>query len=100
LARTLDILADLEIDRRDFAQARDRLDEARPHHLSALRMNPRHPDYRMSYRNYLLALARTGAGQGDQTAALEAAAKLRDLGWDPPGNAYDAACALARCVSI
>ena len=26
--------------------------------------------------------------------------KLRDLGWDPPGNAYDAACALALCVPI
>ena len=31
---------------------------------------------------------------------MQAAEKLRDLGWDPAGNAYDAACGLARCIPI
>ena len=26
--------------------------------------------------------------------------ELRDLGWDPPDDAYDAACALALCIPI
>ena len=36
----------------------------------------------------------------DQAALYGLIAKLRDLGWDPPGNAYDAACALSLCVPI
>jgi hypothetical protein len=36
----------------------------------------------------------------DQVATLETAEKVRDLGWDPPGDAYDAACALSLCVPI
>ena len=36
----------------------------------------------------------------DQSGALQAAQKLRDLGWDPPGNAYDAGCELALCIPI
>ena len=36
----------------------------------------------------------------DQAGAERAAAQLRDLGWDPPGNAYDAACALALCIPV
>jgi hypothetical protein len=36
--------------------------------------------------------------EGDPDGALTVAAKLRDLEWDPPGNAYSAACALALCI--
>jgi hypothetical protein len=31
---------------------------------------------------------------------MAAAAKRRDLGWDPIGDSYDGACALARCIPI
>ena len=32
--------------------------------------------------------------------ALRAAENVRALGWDPPSDAYDAACTLAECISI
>ena len=31
---------------------------------------------------------------------MTAAKKLRDLGWEPAADAYDAACALALCVPV
>ena len=31
---------------------------------------------------------------------MRVAEKLRDLGWDPPGDAYLGACALALCIPI
>ena len=46
-----------------------------------------------------MELAQSCAGQGDRPAALAAAAKLRDLGWDPAADAYGAAWTLARCVA-
>ena len=86
--------------RRDFAAARQWVDEALPYHQAALQANPRHPDYRSYYRNNLVELTQSCAGQGDRPAALAAAAKRRDLGWDPAVDAYEAACMLALCVPI
>jgi tetratricopeptide (TPR) repeat protein len=86
--------------RRDFAAAQSHLAEAQPHHQAALKANPRHPDYRLFYHNNLMALVAADAGLRDQAGAARAAAQLRDLGWRPPGNAYDAACALALCIPI
>ena len=48
----------------------------------------------------LVELTQSCAGQGDRPAALAAAAKLRDLGWDPATDAFVAAWTLARCVAI
>jgi hypothetical protein len=31
---------------------------------------------------------------------LAAAQKIRDLGWDPPSDAYEGAVALARCIPV
>jgi hypothetical protein len=31
---------------------------------------------------------------------VRAAEELRDLGWDPAGNAYEAACGLALCIPV
>ena len=45
-------------------------------------------------------MVQANAGLQDQVAAVQAAQKLRDLGWDPPGNAYDAGCALALCIPV
>ena len=86
--------------RRDFGAARQRLDEAFPYHLAALQANPGHPDYRLFYRYSLVELTQSCAGQGDRTAALAAAMKLRDLGWDSAADAYGAAWTLAWCVPI
>jgi tetratricopeptide (TPR) repeat protein/tRNA A-37 threonylcarbamoyl transferase component Bud32 len=100
LAGTLVNLAVLGKERGDFVQARRWLEEALPHHQAALKANPAHPEVRQFYRNNRVVLALSCAGQGNQAAAVEAAGKVRDLGWDPPRNAYDAACTLALCVPI
>src|SRR5207253_11305860 len=93
-------LALLSNQRRDFRAAKGYLEEAEPHHQAALKANPRHPDYRQFYRNNLWQLVRANAGLLDQAAAVRAAERIRDLGWNPPGDAYDAACYLALCIPI
>ena len=100
VAGTLFNLANLAGRRRDFAAARRFLDEAFPHHQAALERNPQRSDYRQYYRNSLLELTRTYAGQGDRPGALAVATKGHDLGWDPAVDAYGAACMLAQCVPI
>jgi tetratricopeptide (TPR) repeat protein len=100
LAGTLVNLAILCNQRRDFAAARAYLDQARPHHQAALKANPRHPSYRQFYRNNLLALVQAHAGLLDQAAAVKTAQTLRDLGWNPLADAYNAACALSLCIPI
>jgi hypothetical protein len=52
------------------------------------------------YRDSLSTLVQTLAGLWDEAAALRSAATLRDLGWDPAADAYDAACALAQCIPV
>jgi hypothetical protein len=74
--------------------------EGRPHHLAALKANPRHPTYRQFYRNYLSVLTEVLAGQLEQQDAVRTAETCRDLGWNAPADAYDAACFLSRCIPI
>src|SRR6266404_3954337 len=74
--------------------------EAGPDHEATVKAYPRNPDYRQFYRNNLAALIQTNAGLGHQAGAKQAAGKLRDLGWDPPSAAYDAACGLSLCIPI
>ena len=100
LAAELGNLALLHLKRRDFPGAKAQLEEALPHHDAVLKANPGNPAYRQFYRNNLAALALASAGLGDPAAAKQVAQKLRDLGWDPAGDAYDAACALAHCIPI
>jgi tetratricopeptide (TPR) repeat protein len=84
--------------RREFDQARAYLEEALPYHEAALKANPRNPAYREFFRNNLAAMMWTCAGLRNETGAKRAAEKIRDLGWDPPGNAYDAASLLAQGI--
>jgi serine/threonine protein kinase/tetratricopeptide (TPR) repeat protein len=100
LGGTLVDLALLLSDRAEFATARRLLQQALPHHQAALKGNPQNSLYRQFYRSNLSALTQSCAGERDQAAAVEAATKLRDLSWNPPGNAYNAACALAHCIPI
>jgi serine/threonine protein kinase/tetratricopeptide (TPR) repeat protein len=93
-------LALLHVDQRDFKAAKADLEAALPHHDSALKANPKNPKYQEFYRNNLVTLIRSNAGLGDRAGALAAAEKLRDLGWDLPGNAYHAACGLALCIPL
>lgn len=100
LAQTSVNLAYLCNLRGEFEEAKGYLEEARPHHLAALKASPRHPFYRQYYRNNMMALARANAGLLDQVTAFQAAESIRDLGWDPPVNAFDAARAMAQCIPI
>src|SRR5262249_42607705 len=74
--------------------------EGRPHHLAALKANPRHPTYRQFYRNHLYALTRVHAALLEPQDAVRTAETRRDLGWNAPSDAYDAACLLSLCVPI
>jgi hypothetical protein len=100
LAGTLVNRALLAYRLRDFGAARRELAEALPHHHAALQASPRDPTCRQFYQNNLLTLIASCAGLQDQAAAVRAAETLRDLGWNPAGNAYDAACGLARCIPL
>jgi hypothetical protein len=68
--------------------------------LAALDANPRHPLYRQFYRSQLGALTAAHAGLLERDDAVRTAEICRDLGWDAPADAYDAARALAQCIPI
>jgi serine/threonine protein kinase len=98
LALMLVNVAGLCSGRDDFRAAKEYLKEARPHHEAALKANPRHPEYREVYQFNLLVMVPTQAGLLDPAAAVQAAEQRRDVGWNPPTDAYKAACALALCI--
>jgi hypothetical protein len=45
-------------------------------------------------------LTKVHAGLLQQEDAVRTAETRRDLGWDAPGDAYDAACFLSQCIPI
>jgi serine/threonine protein kinase/tetratricopeptide (TPR) repeat protein len=100
LAWTCVTLALLQQQQGNWVAAKRVLLESRPHHLAALKANPRHPNYRQCYRTHLSALTEVLAGLLEQADAVRAAESCRDLGWNAPADAYDAACFLSRCVPI
>jgi serine/threonine protein kinase/tetratricopeptide (TPR) repeat protein len=100
LAGTWVNLALLQARQGNWAAAKQALQEGRPQHLAALKANPRHPYYRQFYRNHLSALTRVHAGLLEQAEAGRTVEIRRDLGWDAPSDAYDAACLLSRCIPI
>jgi eukaryotic-like serine/threonine-protein kinase len=100
LAWTCVGLANLRVRQSNWAAAKRLLLEGRPHHLAALKTNPRHPIYRHYYRNHLNALTRVHAGLLEQEDAARTAETCRDLGWDAVADAYNAACFLSRCIPI
>ena len=93
-------LAYVVLQQGNWAAAKRLLDEGRPHHLAALKANPRHPTYRGFYREHLQALTRLHAGLLEPQDAVRTAETCRDLGWDAPADAYAAACGLSQCVPI
>jgi tetratricopeptide (TPR) repeat protein len=84
----------------NWAAAKRLLLEGRPHHLATLKANPRHPTYRQFYRNHLKLLAEVRAGLLESDEAVRTAEARRDLGWDPPADAYDAAGFLSGCIPV
>jgi tetratricopeptide (TPR) repeat protein len=93
-------LANLQQLHGERAAAKRLLLEGRTHHLAALKANPRHPTYRQFYRSHLGLLTEVRAGLLEQEDAVSTAETRRDLGWNAPADAYDAACFLSRCVTI
>jgi tetratricopeptide (TPR) repeat protein len=82
----------------NWAAAKQLLMDGLPHHLAALKANPRNPTYRRYYRNYLAVLTAAHVGLLEQREALRTAETCRNLGWDAPEDTYSAACGLSRCI--
>jgi hypothetical protein len=59
---------------------------------AARKANPRHPLYRQFYRKHLGMLTAAHAGLLEPDDTVRTAETYRDLGWDAPADAYDAAC--------
>jgi serine/threonine protein kinase len=100
VAGTCGNLALLHQQQRNWAAAKRLLLEGRPHHLAALKANPTHPTYRQFYRNHLSVMTKVHAGLLEQEDAVRTADTRRDLGWNAPVDAYDAACFLSLCIPI
>jgi serine/threonine protein kinase/Tfp pilus assembly protein PilF len=100
LAGTYVNLAILQQKQGNWAAAKRLLLEGRLHHLAALETNPKHPSYRQFYRSHLATLTVAHAGLLESEEAVRTAETCRDLGWDAPADAYDAACYLSLCVPI
>ncbi len=84
----------------NLAAARRLLVEGRPHHLAALKANPRQPTYRQFYRNHLGVRTVVHARLLEQEDAVRTARARRDLGWNAAADACDAACFLSLCIPI
>jgi serine/threonine protein kinase len=100
LAGTYVNLAILQRQQGNCAAAKLLLLEGRPHHLAALKANPRGPEYRQSYRSHLNVLTTVHATLLEPDEAVRTAEICRDLGWNAPADAYDAACSLSLCMPI
>jgi serine/threonine protein kinase/Tfp pilus assembly protein PilF len=84
----------------NWTAAKRLLLEGRPQHLAALKANPQNPTYRQFYINHLNVLTAVHAGLLEQQDAVRTAEVCRDLGWNPPDDAYNAACFLSRCIPV
>jgi serine/threonine protein kinase/predicted RNA polymerase sigma factor len=100
LAGTCVNLAFFQQKRGNWAAAKRLLLEGQPHHLAALKANPRHPTYRQFYRAHLAVLTSAHAAQLEQQEAVRTAETCRDLGWNAPADGYTAACGLSVSVPI
>jgi serine/threonine protein kinase len=100
LAGTCVNLALLRQQQGNWAAAKQLLLEGKPHHLAALKANPRQPTYRQFYRNHLGTLTVVLARLLEKENAVRAAEARRDLGWSVPADAYDAAVFLSLCIPI
>src|SRR5262249_27734021 len=99
VAATLLNLAAVHAVRREYGAAFERLEEAQPYHLAALKAKPGHPAYRAHFRGNLLMRGRMSAQRANHEAATRFARSLRDLGDKPVTDAYDAACILAVAIA-
>jgi tetratricopeptide (TPR) repeat protein len=100
LAGTCVNLAILHLQQANWAAAKRVLLEGQPYHRTALKANPRNPVYRQFYQNHLTVLTAAHAALLEPEGAVRTAETFRDLGWDAPADAYNAAVCLSRCIRI
>ena len=93
-------LATLQQQRGNCVAAKRVLLEGRPHHLAALKANPNNPTYQQLYHAHLGVLIKVHAGLLEPEDAIRTAETSRDLGWNAPVDAYNAACGLSLCIPI
>ncbi|HET6574008.1 MAG TPA: serine/threonine-protein kinase [Fimbriiglobus sp.] len=85
---------------KDPTAARRLLDEARPHHQTALRAAPKNPTYRQAYHIHLATSAELCVRVGDHRKAVDAADELAHLDYEPAESAYYAARLVCQCVPL
>ena len=93
-------LARVLLARQDLDAARRLLEEAVPHHHAALKANPKNPPYRRFFRNNRWRLAETLLALKDHAAAATAVKELLEVAYEPPQDAYTAACLLSGCARL
>jgi serine/threonine protein kinase len=100
LADALGILANLHNQRGEFTAATAVLEKVRTHLQAALDARPTERAFRQSYRDYLVSLAQSQLGLGDHYKVAATGGELASFGYEPPKDTYNAACLLARCVTL
>jgi eukaryotic-like serine/threonine-protein kinase len=100
-------LADCSIDlggvwisKGDFTKAEKFLSEAMEIIQDGLSSDSDDKRLRAKHARAQFFIIQIHAGKLNEAEALAEATKLRDLGWDPPENAFFAACGLARSVNV
>jgi serine/threonine protein kinase/tetratricopeptide (TPR) repeat protein len=96
LANTLRNLAVMRRKQKDFAGAREALEQAGPHHEAALKGSSPSPACRIAYRDNRRELAANLLELGEYVKAAAAAEQMVQLFVDPGTDHYDAACVVAR----
>ncbi len=99
-ALALHALAELSRDACEFAEAKALLERAELDFDVAMKANPDGPNYRLRYRLHRGLQAQVAAGLGNRDSALQIAETISNLGWNPPHDAYDSVCALAKCAAV
>jgi eukaryotic-like serine/threonine-protein kinase len=84
----------------NWSAAKRLLLEGRPHHLAALKANPRNRNYIRDYGAHLMLLTQVHAALLEPEGAVRTAEVFRDIGWDPPQDAFLAACWVSQCIPI
>jgi serine/threonine protein kinase/tetratricopeptide (TPR) repeat protein len=100
LAGTMVNLARLLYSVQDYAAARRLLEDAKPYHQAALRVQAKYVVYRSFYRNNRRLLAETLLALNDHAALAVTAGEFLDAATVPAQDAFDTGCFLAFCVRL
>jgi eukaryotic-like serine/threonine-protein kinase len=85
---------------RDSQAARELVEKAIEYQQAAIKLNPQEKKFHEFLRNHQSVLAGILVQLGQHAHAARAAMSLADSSVDPANDHYNAACYLARCVSL